>query len=253
MKKIVSLCLFSVAFGAILCINQKSSALPNPWIDCKDDISCARDKAGFNFPLRVENYSVKAMKNMIEITFPLDKYRIATVRKSQNQNKIADGNGIADISGVYTNPIYNKTIKLKNGVIFNTKGDKNKITAANFAAESGYYSIYSSKGLNLKDINYFYNLLEEAEAKKYSEINTKTIEELQDLRRVDDIVEPVYTQDCFPKTLKKKGVTEKCFERANLGEDTFCSKSEIKMIEDYYKKGQENDPLNDGSGNFCAN
>lgn len=79
-----------------------------------------------------------------------------------------------------------------------------------------------------------------------------TIEQLQDLRRVDGIVEPVYTQDCFPRTLQQNGVTKDCFERANLGQNDLCSTSEIKMIEDYYKNGQENDPLNDGSGQFCA-
>ena len=79
-----------------------------------------------------------------------------------------------------------------------------------------------------------------------------TIEELQDLRRVDDIVEPVYTQDCFPRTLKNQGVKQDCFERANLGDNSHCSDFEIKMIKEYYEKGQENDPLNDGNSDFCA-
>lgn len=79
-----------------------------------------------------------------------------------------------------------------------------------------------------------------------------SISALQDSRRVDGIVEPVFTQDCFPRTLKQNGVSKFCFERANLGQNIFCSKSQIKMIEEYYQKGQENDPLNDGSGNFCA-
>ena len=88
-----------------------------------------------------------------------------------------------------------------------------------------------------------------------SNLNNKadyTIEELMDLRRVDGIVEPVYTQDCFPQTLKNLGVSKDCFERANLDDDSLCSSSEIKAIKEYYKKGQENDPLNDGNGNFCA-
>jgi len=81
---------------------------------------------------------------------------------------------------------------------------------------------------------------------------TFSINGLQDSRRVDGIVEPVYTQDCFPGTLQQKGVTKKCFEYANFGQKMFCSDSEIQMIEEYYKKGQDKDPLNDGSGNFCA-
>ena len=85
-----------------------------------------------------------------------------------------------------------------------------------------------------------------------SDSSVRTIEELQTSREIDGIVEPVFTQDCFPRTLQEKGVTRNCFERANLGDNTACSDDEIKMIKEYYKKGQDKDPLNDGSGNFCA-
>ena len=78
-----------------------------------------------------------------------------------------------------------------------------------------------------------------------------SISALQDARRVDGTVETVYTQDCFPRTLERNGVTKKCFERANLGQNIFCTKSEISIIEDYYKIGQGKDPLN-GSSDFCA-
>ncbi|MBQ9245084.1 hypothetical protein IJ182_02320 [bacterium] len=79
-----------------------------------------------------------------------------------------------------------------------------------------------------------------------------TINGLQDSRRIDGIVEPVYTQDCFPRTLQLNGVTKICFKYANLGQNIFCTSSQIEMIKEYYKNGQENDPLNDGSGQFCA-
>lgn len=81
---------------------------------------------------------------------------------------------------------------------------------------------------------------------------TFSISELQKSRMVEGIVEPVFTQDCFPRTLQQSGVSKSCFERANLGQNLFCSKKEIQIIEEYYQKGQENDPLNDGSGQFCA-
>ena len=79
-----------------------------------------------------------------------------------------------------------------------------------------------------------------------------SINELQKSRTVDGIVEPVFTQDCFPRTLEQSGVSKNCFERANLGQNLFCSEKELNMIKEYYQKGQENDPLNDGSGQFCA-
>ena len=108
------------------------------------------------------------------------------------------------------------------------------------------------EGLTKEDIDKVYKLLSEAEAPQYSEDEPKTLEQLRAARLVDGIVEPIYTQDCFPRTLEKKGVTVDCFEYANLGSTAFCSVSEIKMIKEYYEKGQENDPLNDGKGNFCA-
>ena len=233
---------------------QKTFAMINPWTDCNDDMYCASKKAGFNFPLRVKNYSVRAMEDMIEIAFPLEKKRIVTARKAQKFDGKADDNGIIDISGVYENYPVNKTIELKNGVKFSVRGEKNKFYVANFAAESGYYGFYCKKGMKIKDLEYLYKVLEEAEAPRcsYDEENNRTIEQLMDSRRVDDIVEPVYTQDCFPRTLEKKGVTIDCFERANLGDDKICSLSEIKMIKEYYKKGQNKDPLNDGNGQFCA-
>lgn len=79
-----------------------------------------------------------------------------------------------------------------------------------------------------------------------------SIEGLQDSRRIDGIVEPVYTQDCFPRTLQRQGVSKRCFEHANLGQNIFCTKSELTMIKDYYNKGQEKDPLNNCSEQFCA-
>ena len=44
----------------------------------------------------------------------------------------------------------------------------------------------------------------------------KQIKKLQKAMTIDGIVEPVYTQDCMPKTLFEKGVTIGCFEFANL-------------------------------------
>lgn len=253
MKKI----LFSVLILTLFIFAStmhKASAIPNPWIECGDDIYCAANKAGFNFPLRIKDYSVRAMEDMIEITFPLDKKRIVTVRKSLHYGGDADGNGIKDISGDYNNYPVNKTITLRNGVVFNVRGKKNVFYVVKFAADTGYYSITCEKGLKANDIEYFYKLIREAEEIRYNTEETKvyTIEQLMDSRRVDGIVEPIYTQDCFPRTLQKKGVTKNCFERANLGQDIFCSASEIKMIKEYYKKGQDKDPLNNGCGQFCA-
>jgi hypothetical protein len=249
MKKSFYLSVFTILiFLLTLTASKQAQAIPNPWIDCGDDIYCGAKKAGFNLPIRVDNYSVRAMDGMLEIKFPLDKKRSVTLRKTQKYD-----DKMPDISGVYINYPINKAINI-DGIVYNVRGDKKKFYVVNFVAETGYYSFYSEQGLKKSDIQYIYKLLSEAEAprRQYDEKENLTIEELQELMRVDGIVEPVFTQDCFPRTLQKKGVTKECFERANLGQDSFCSASEIRMIREYYKKGQDKDPLNNGSGDFCA-
>ena len=217
-----------------VCLN--TFAMPNPWIECSDNIACGSRQAGFNFPLRVNNYSVRAMKGMLEISFPLDKKRIVLVRKAEIYDGPNVSNGIVDISGDYNKYKINKTTYLKNGIPFWTRGEKRKFYIVAFAAENAYYSFSCKQGLKQKDLEHLYKLLEEAEAprRNYDEAEMLTIEQLQDLRRIDGIVEPVFTQDRMPEILIKKGVTKQCFDRANLAQDTFCSESELKMIKEFY-------------------
>ena len=123
MKKI----LYSVLIILFLLFGVHNvSAIPNPWVECGDDISCGASRAGFNFPLRVKNYSVRAMTDMMELTFPLDKKRQVTVRKSELYNAKADENGIKDISGDYNNYPINKTLWVEKSVPFNVRGYKSK-------------------------------------------------------------------------------------------------------------------------------
>lgn len=147
----------------------KAVALPNPWIECGEDLGCGAAKAGFNFPLRVADYTVRAMDDMLEIRFPLDDKRNVIVRKSVMPQGEADENGIIDISGDYNKYPVNQTVTLENGVKFSVRGEENKYKVVNFAAETGYYSIMCDEGLNFQDIEYFYKLLEAAEAPQYNE------------------------------------------------------------------------------------
>ena len=165
MKKVV----FIVFLGIVGLSAISAQSMPNPWVECGNDISCGALKAGFNFPLNVENYTVRAMKGMLELRFPLDEKRNVIVRKSIAAEGEADENGIIDISGDYNHYPVNKTVTLENGVKFAVRGDEDNYKVVNFAAESGYYSIMCGEGLNLQDIEHFYKLLEEAEAPKFSE------------------------------------------------------------------------------------
>ena len=160
MKKIIYITLCYFIFTGLT--NLTASAMPNPWVECGEDFNCGAKKAGFNLFLKVKNPSVRAMNDMLEITFPLDKKRKVTVRKSETFDGVTDKNGIADISGVYNKYSVNKTIWINNCVPFNVRGHKNKFYVANFASESGYYSFYCEKGIKLKDINYLYHLIKDA-------------------------------------------------------------------------------------------
>ena len=146
-----------------------AAAMPNPWVECGGDMVCGAQKAGFDFPLQVENYTVRAMEGMLELRFPLDAERNVILRKAQSFEGEADENGIIDISGDYNQYPVNKTVTLANGVKFSVRGDEDSYKVVNFASESGYYAIMCAQGLTRADIEHFYNLLAAAEAPKYSE------------------------------------------------------------------------------------
>lgn len=162
MNKIVFITCLSI-FGLSAFVAQ---AIPNPWLECDNDINCGAEKAGFNFPLKVENYLVRAMEDMYEVRFSLNDNRKVIVRKSIKGYGTADENGVIDISGDYNQYNVNNTITLENGVKFAVRGDDDNYKVVNFAAETGYYSIMCDKGLNIQDIEYLYKLIEEAETTK---------------------------------------------------------------------------------------
>ncbi len=165
MRKAIFMAFLSIAgFSAI-----SAQSMINPWISCGNDISCGVKKAGFDFPLKVENYTVWAMEGMLELHFSISGGRNVVLRKSVKAMGPEDENGIVDISGDYNHYPLNKTLTLENGVKFAVRGEENNYKVVNFAAETGYYSISCDEGLNLQDIEYFYKLLEEAEAPKYDE------------------------------------------------------------------------------------
>lgn len=163
MQKILFSTLISIflIFGFTV---QKTNALPNPWVNCGSDYSCAVQKAGFIFSLNVKNYSVRAMKDMIEIRFPLDAKRNVTARKSQRFEGRKVGIGINDISGDYSTYPVNKIIELDNGALFFVRGNKKKFFVANFEDETGFYSFTCNSGLKVKDIKYLYKLIMESKA-----------------------------------------------------------------------------------------
>jgi len=169
MKKII-LILFLVcaAFCMSACTNYNTSPvqIPNPWVDCNQDMELAKSTAGFGFPVNLKNYKIRAMKDMIEVRYMIDPDREVTIRKSA-ENMKTDENGLADISGDYNAYPVTETIRLKGEVPFLIRRDSSKIYVANFSAETGIYSIQCSQGLTINEIEQIYEIIAAADAPKW--------------------------------------------------------------------------------------
>ena len=142
------------------CVTSSMCGMPNPWIECGDNLECAAKKAGFQFPLVLSNYQVRAMSDMIEITYPLDKFRNVIVRKSLTETDNLD------ISGDYNKYPISDEVVLKSGVVINVRRDNTKYYVAYFAAESGVYSINCQKGMSLNELQGVFDVIEAAESSK---------------------------------------------------------------------------------------
>lgn len=139
---------------------EKLVGMPNPWTECNTDFKCGTKNAGFNFPLSLSNYKIRAMKGMFEISYPLDEFRTVTVRKGFDESNNGDN------SGDYNKYPDNKIYTLENGVDINIRGDKNKIYVMYFMAESGVYSAKCEQGMTKREVEGIYNVIREAEEPK---------------------------------------------------------------------------------------
>lgn len=140
---------------------EKLVGMPNPWTECNTDFKCGTKNAGFNFPLSLSNYKIRAMKGMFEISYPLDEFRTVTVRKGFDESNNGDN------SGDYNKYPDNKIYTLENGVDINIRGDKNKIYVMYFMAESGVYSARCEQGMTKREVEGIYNVIREAEEPKW--------------------------------------------------------------------------------------
>lgn len=154
------ICLFFMLITTA-CTDYNSLGLPNPWVDC-DNNTCAKKIAGFVFPLEMKDCKIRTMKDMIEITYPLDNSRYVTVRKSL----INSGND-GDISGDYNSYPLNKQIMLFDAVPVQIRGEnEDKIYVMNFSASTGYYSAVCKEGMTYDDIVNIYETIRQVEEPK---------------------------------------------------------------------------------------
>lgn len=166
MKNVIIVSLICLTVGLCGCTNNTSNVLiPNPWVECNRDLVKAKSIAGFSFPIDLKNVKIRAMKDMIEITYPIAPDREVVIRKASETNFKTDKNGIADISGDYNNYPVMETIKLYDSVPMNLKRDNDRIYVANFSADQGLYSISCAKGLTLDELKEIYTLIAHAETK----------------------------------------------------------------------------------------
>ena len=143
------------------CATSSMCGMPNPWIECGDNLECAAKKAGFQFPLVLSNYQVRAMSDMIEITYPLDEFRNVIVRKSLTETDNLD------ISGDYNKYPVNKEYTLPNTVVVNIRGNEELVNVMYFGAESGCFSVQNNEGMSYDEIYQIFKMIEEVEAPKF--------------------------------------------------------------------------------------
>lgn len=150
--------------------DSKMVGMANPWTDCGTNFDQAAQIAGFTFPLKLSKCDIRAMKNMIEINYPLDQTRTVCVRKTDSSEFVNDNGGEynGDISGVYIDYPVNEKIMLKNSVPIYTRGKGDKIYVMNMVASNGYYSAYCKDGMSLQEIEQIYETLAEAETREIS-------------------------------------------------------------------------------------
>ena len=143
----------------------KMVGMANPWTDCGTNFNQAAEIAGFTFPLNISKCDVRAMKDMIEINYPLDQTRTVCVRKTDSSRFVNDNGGDykGDISGVYINYPVNEKIMLKDSVPIYVRGTGDKIYVMNMVASNGYYSAYCKDGMSLQEIEQIYETIAEAE------------------------------------------------------------------------------------------
>lgn len=161
---IMGFCLVSACTNEEIMSSQSNTApvqIPNPWKDCGQDLNLAAKTAGFTLPMKLSNYTVRAMKDMIEVTYPLDEFRDVTIRKSSTE--INNG----DISGDYNIYPVKEDVKLDNGVIITIRRDNKKIYVMYFSAEQGYYSASCKYGMTLDEVQKIYEILAEVEAPEF--------------------------------------------------------------------------------------
>lgn len=147
---------------------SKMVGMANPWTDCGTNFNQAAQIAGFTFPLKLSKCDVRAMKNMIEVNYPLDQTRTVCVRKTATEEFSNNG----DISGVYVEYPVNEEITLQNSVPVKVRGTGDKIYVMNMSASNGYYSAYCKDGMSLQEIEGIYNVIADAET---SELYPKDI------------------------------------------------------------------------------
>lgn len=147
---------FLFCIGIAACTPQEKTAslqLPNPWTDCQDNLQKAAEIAGFSFELVLSNYQVKAMKNMIEITYPLDEKRNLTARKSDKS--FNDG----DLSGIYINYPIKEPVFFDHGQSAIVRRDANQVYVLFFQKGNYYYSASCIDGMSFKEAKGAYDVI----------------------------------------------------------------------------------------------
>ena len=134
--------------------------LENPWINCRDDMAEAVEKAGFDFYIMpLSNFTVAVIPDeMIQVTFPRDEFDSIVLRKSPYEPEEGD------ISG--DNNEYPETgVITVDGVDVRVRRDGDTIYVAAFTAVDGTYCVSCTAGMTEAEVTQTLTELMEVNAK----------------------------------------------------------------------------------------
>lgn len=153
-RKIIAFCLLAAAWPFALAGAQTNE----DWTECGTDVACAEQTAGFSFPLQVTDYTLRAARGLLEISFPLDTARNVRVIKTETEPAEIHALGEGLQPALKESPL-----QLPDGITVTVFSDNQNTYLMHFGASGGFYTAYCLEGLTTDDMNHIYRLIAEAE------------------------------------------------------------------------------------------
>ena len=156
MKKTIAmllgmLMLLALLLGALAestgILTEDDLGIPNPWVDCGDDLALAAEVAGFEFRIpALANYTVSVLPGeLIKVTYPKDEVTDIVLCEAAVEPESGD------LSGDYNDYPVEETRTIS-GIEAAIRGDSELIYVANFNIGDSWYCISCTGGLSEEEL-----------------------------------------------------------------------------------------------------